>query len=339
MSTVARSISAMLVLLVSVALVTVLGPDAGATTGPAARSVASRGLALGADTVAPAASSRRAAYAWSGRRIAYYSTLPAAWAWSLSTAVAKWNGAGGSIRFVRTADPGRAKLRIGYGRIGAAAGRATVGRTAHAWVRLSSRYSTVSALDAYNRVEVMAVLAHELGHVLGFEHTSTPCSLMAPVLDVSGCNTVAADRPGYYRCRTIDPSLETRFIRLYGGRTRFPSSPWCLIDPLPSVLPGVTVGTDSSSLVTVGWGRPAYEPAGSQVLIRHWAAGSCDVAPDWAATVHAPVAPQQWQDIEPADGNDNCFRVQLVNRYDAGRTPTQRIVDRAQAAPSTQPAS
>ena len=40
-----------------------------------------------------------------GRRLYYYETLPAKWDWSLSTAVAKWNGSGARIWLVRMTIP------------------------------------------------------------------------------------------------------------------------------------------------------------------------------------------------------------------------------------------
>ena len=116
-------------------------------------------------------------------------------------------------------------MRIGYANIGSAAGMATLGATRNARVYLSSRFSTVNALNARNRVIVMKVFAHELGHVLGFRHTSDPCSLMAPVLDVDRCGDVPASNPGYYRCRTLDVGLVRSFITLYGGTVRYPRPP------------------------------------------------------------------------------------------------------------------
>lgn len=189
---------------------------------------------------------RRMSNAWTGRRILYTESISGKWDWSLSTAISKWNQAGGGIRFVPTTKPGRARLNIAYGDIGRAAGLATVGPTRHAWVRLSSSYSGADASDPRNRVQVMVVLTHELGHVLGFEHVSSPCALMSAVLDVDGCNTLPATMPGYYSCRTIDPALETRFVRLYGGRARMPRT-WCPIGPVPSAaVPPPTSGGQSS---------------------------------------------------------------------------------------------
>jgi predicted Zn-dependent protease len=223
------SLAASLLAAFSVALMP-LGVDAVATPGPqaattrAAAAVTTHDLHFHGDTARSSGSARRAPYAWSGKRIRYTESIPSKWDWSLSTAVAKWNTSGGGIKFVRTTKPRKARLYIGYGNIGASAGMATVGRVPHAWVRLSSRYSTVDSLDVYSRVEVMSIFSHELGHVLGFEHTATRCSLMSPVLDVRGCGTVREAEPGYYRCRTIDAPLVGRFVRTYGGRARYPAA-------------------------------------------------------------------------------------------------------------------
>ena len=71
----------------------------------------------------------------------------------------------------------------------------------------------------------MNVLAHELGHVLGFQHTAARCSLMAPVLDVDACGTVpTATQPGYYKCRTLDTALVQRFVKAVRRPRPLPAS-------------------------------------------------------------------------------------------------------------------
>ena len=141
-----------------------------------------------------------------------------------ATAVAKWNTAGGSIR--SSAWPAaRAQLTIGFGNVGAAAGMATVGPTRNAWVRLNPAYRSADATDAHYRIEVMAIFTHELGHVLGFDHTSTaapmvPCS-------TSRLRRVTPAHAGYYKCQTIDRSLVTPWSGATAagrGRPRLPGA-------------------------------------------------------------------------------------------------------------------
>ena len=308
-------------------------PEPGPRTTAAHTSVAAEAdtLDLRGDGVLPHRDGRTArVQKWNVRTLWYYETLPAKWDWSLSTAVAKWNASGGRIRLARTIYPSKAQVRIGYADIGSSAGMATLGATRDARVFLSSRFSTMNALNARNRVLIMHVFAHELGHVLGFRHTATACTLMAPVLDVDGCNAVPLDRPGYYKCRTIDTTLVQRFVRLYGGTARYPGATWCLIDPLPPALTGVSFsgGQSAGEPVAIHWTPPAATPAGSKVVVRRWAAASCGTVPGGADTFDRALSPGTWQDSLATEPEDACFHVQLVNRYGAGRVAQGELLTR-----------
>ena len=279
----------------------------------------------GAVHAASAGRSRRASFAWRGHAIRYTESIPSKWDWSLSTAIAKWNTSGGGIRFVRAAKPRKARLTISYGNIGGAAGMASVGKSRHAFVRLSSAYSSMDATNARNRVQVVGIFAHELGHVLGFEHTSARCSLMSPVLDVDGCQVLPATMPGYYKCRTIDSPLLTRFVQIYGGHARTPSA-YCPIDPLPSAVSQVAVVGGDTSPVTVTWGRPAFAPPGSRVVIRSWTAPLCGSVPATADTAYAAVGTRAWHGSQFGAGGTQCYNVRLVNRYGAGGPAVSRLM-------------
>jgi hypothetical protein len=303
------------------------------TPAPAASSAAATSadhpFSLGADTVRPHQAGRAAPVRkWKVRTLYYYDALPAKWDWSLQTAVGKWNASGAHILLARVAKAGNAQVRIGYGNIGSAAGLATVGATTNAFVRLSSRFSSMDALNARNRVAIMNVLAHELGHVLGFQHTAARCSLMSPVLDIDACNVVPASIPGYYKCHTLDTPLVQRFVRLYGGRARYPSAAWCLIDPLPQALTGVTFTGGTSSPVAVHWNRPTSVPAGSTLVVKRWPSSTCGTAPSWAETSRPSMSLGVWLDQPTDDAEVDCFQVQLVNRYGAGPAPQKRVLAR-----------
>ena len=269
---------------------------------------------------------RRVSYAWKGSRVYYRSTVAAKWDWSLRTAVNKWNQSGGKVRFVRTTSAKRAQLTISSADIGAAAGLATVGRARRAYVHLSTAYDNVDELDAHYRIEVMMIFAHELGHVLGFQHSSTACSLMSPMLDVEGCQVIPrAERPGYYMCRTVNGALLHRFVRVYGGRARHPAG-WCPIDKIPAALTSVDITGGTDSPVTIRWATPTSVPSGSRVKISSWESDACEVAPEAVGTTYAAVDDGTWQDPETEAIGNHCFRVQLVNRYDAGQTAVARMM-------------
>ena len=332
-----RSAAAVAVTLLVTLAVSLLQVPASVAAAPATAAPPPAHLELHGDTVAPAANARTGSLTWRGSRIYYYETVPAKWDWSLSMAVAKWNSTGATVRFVRTTNRRLANVTIGYGDTRGSAGLATVGRTAHAWVHLSTAYAAADGNDAHNRVEVLGIFAHELGHVLGFGHTSANCSLMSPVLDVSGCGVVTTATPGYYRCRTLDDALVSRFVRIYGGRTRFIGSTWCLIDPLPSALSVAFHGEQTGS-VSVSWARPTYLPAGSRVQIQHWVGDTCDAPPVWSATDYSDPSAAAWSDTRPEDAFDNCFQARLVNQYGVGRASVGARLARTAAAQAEVPA-
>ncbi|MET0998779.1 MAG: matrixin family metalloprotease [Marmoricola sp.] len=267
----------------------------------------------------------RGTAAWKLRTLHYYETIPSKWDWSLSTAVAKWNGSGGNLKLVPTTTRSKAKVVISYGNTGTAAGMATVGATPGAWVRLNAKYDKVDSTDAWRRVEVMALFTHELGHVLGFGHTTARCSLMRPVLDISACYVPPTSPAGQYRCRVIDPALVVTFVRAYGGTARYPGS-WCLVDPLPSQLSGVTFSGGTSSAVTVRWARPTSLPTGSRVQVRVWPGQTCSVAPAWAESYSAAPTALTWRDSAGGRDGTSCYQLNLVNRYGAGRTAVSRLM-------------
>jgi hypothetical protein len=302
---------------------------AGDATPQVAARVASKAqrLDLHGDAATTNASARGGLNTWNLRTLYYYETLPTKWDWSLSTAAAKWNGSGGNIRLARTTTRSRAHVVISYGDTRGAAGMATVGATRGAWVRLNPSYDRVNAQDPWRKVEVMALFAHEIGHVLGFPHTSTACSLMRPVLDVSGCNMVPANLPGYYKCRTLDVPLVTRFVSVYPGRAKLPAT-WCLIDPLPSQLSGVTFGGGVTSPVSVRWARPTYLPVGSRLQIRVWRSATCGAVPSGTRVLEVAPTALMWVDHAADRDGQHCVRLDLVNRLGAGRTPVARVVTR-----------
>ena len=286
-------------------------------------------LDLHGDGVVPHRNGRAArVQTWKVRTLYYYETLPAKWDWSLSTAVAKWNGSGARIRLVRTTIPRKAHVRIGYANIGSAAGLATVGATRNAFVHLSSRFSGWDAVNARNRVTIMNVFAHELGHVLGFQHTAARCSLMAPVIDVDACGTVPSSQPGYYKCRTIDNALVARFVKVYGGRARYASAGSCLIDPLPPVLGGVGFSGGTTAPVTVRWTPPKSVPTGSSLVIKRWEAATCGSAPAWADTFKPSIRSGLWRDGQAEQDENACFQLRWLNRYGASRAAQQRTLSR-----------
>ncbi len=199
-------------LLLVVAVLTLALPAGGSAAAPAPAPDSAR-------TAAPLSSDRT----WPGRTIRYHETLPARWQWSLDAAIAHWNRAGSDIRFVEVRTRARAHVTIGYGDTDGSDAWATIGPSDDAHVHLSPRYRRVDARPADQRVWVGRLLTHELGHVLGFEHTHATCSLMVPVYDFRRCGLLTPGRPDWYQCRWIDSRLLQRLVATYGGAPQRPA--------------------------------------------------------------------------------------------------------------------
>ena len=259
---------------------------------------------------------------WPGRTIRYHETIPAKWDWSLDEAVRHWNESGGGIRFVESARA-KARLTISYGDTGGAAGLGTLGFQHTNFVRLSPAYKRADAHDPETRVWVGRLFTHELGHVLGFNHTRGQCSLMYPIYDFGLCPPLPVDAPGYYICRWIDKALLRRFVAWYGGRAKQPPAR-CLIEALPEPLRDVRFsgGQASDAPVRVNWKPPGSGSPGHEGL-DHGVEGL--VVLEAAERLGAPNRRRPaGRDLDrPAlRAGARRYRVEIVNRYGAGRTAT-----------------
>lgn len=257
---------------------------------------------------------------WSGRKITFYESIPAKWDWSLTRAIEHWNKSGARIKFVEVASARRADLKISYGYTGGADGMATLGQQSKNWVHLSPAYKKVDETDPVTRVWVGRLFAHELGHVLGFDHTGG-CTLMTPVfmMGTGGCKVLSQDQPGYYYCRWIDKALLRRFIDWYGGRASRPPV-LCLIEKLPPRLDDVAfAGGGPEGPVRVTWRPMDGARPGTRVVISTWRRTECGDTPPGGAIVDR-VAPTAGAWVEPRFGlGEQCYQVRIENRYGAAR--------------------
>lgn len=273
---------------------------------------------------------------WPTNTVRYHETIPAKWQWSLDNAIDHWNGTGARIRLVKVSSRRRAELTIGYGDTRGADGLGTLGHAPGPFmnfVRLSPRYRQVNANDPQQRVWVARLLAHEIGHNLGYDHTRGTCTLMAPVFLFGTCGPLRTGRPGYYICRYIDSTLLKRHIRVYGGRAKQPAKD-CLVAPLPPQLAAVTFsGGGSEGPVRIAW-KVVRPPRGASLRVSSWKGTSCGTVPRSARTERLPVSRTSWTDAVP--GNETyCYAVQVVNRFGGAQRPVTRAVRRWVPVPAT----
>jgi hypothetical protein len=270
---------------------------------------------------------------WPGHRITYTESIPAKWDWSLDQALQAWNGSGGHLKFVKSKGQ-HAQLTIGYGDTQGAAGYATIGPARHAFVHLSPAYKRVDT-TAEQKVWVGRLLTHELGHVVGFEHTGGKCSLMVAIFDFNDCPLLDKE-PGYYICRWIDQPLLKRFVAAYGGKAKLANGT-CLIDPLPGLLGNARFSGGGTTPVRFTWSAPTSAPPGSTIHVEAWPGSSCAGNPAREIDVSLPLGVGVWTDPSDGTGGSHCFRAQVVNQYGAGPPAVTAVLSRYQTpvAPPT----
>ncbi len=329
MRTVRATVTTLLGGFLLLAAVTVIGPSVAAAPADNSRATGST-YDLTGDAVGTRVDGlqRWRIRKWPGKTIRYHETIPAKWDWSLDQAVEHWNASGGGIRLVESGKR-HAQLSIGYGDTGGADGVGTLGFQRTNYIHLAPGYKHANQYDPAIRVWVGRLFTHELGHVLGFNHTGGQCSLMYPVYDFGLCPPLPDDAPGYYNCRWIDRPLLRRFVAMYGGRAKRPPV-LCLIEALPDPLGDVRFsgGQAEDAPVRVTWRAPTRIREGTKLWITVWSATSCAKEPvSWERRVAVDPRAGSWTDPSYGQGRW-CYGIELLNRYGAGPPAVVRELER-----------
>lgn len=268
---------------------------------------------------------------WPGNRIPYYESIPRKWQWSLDRAVDQWNRAGGNIRLVKV-PRARAKLMIRYGPTYGADGIGTLGYQARNFIHLSPAYKRVDAGNPEQRTWVGILFAHEIGHVLGFDHFGPQCTLMHPIFYFGTCPLLVDDKPGWYHCRWIDKRLLTRFIGMYGGSAERPPK-HCLLEALPPQLRDVRFAGGGPEPVRLTWDVGRVR-AGTKVEVRVRPPGDCSDLDRPYERFRVDPGQERWTD--PGHGSGTwCYRVHIENRFGAARPDFADALPRHAPVPET----
>ena len=136
---------------------------------------------------------------------------------------------------------------------------------------MSTGYQNADA-DLEQRLGVGRLLAHELGHVVGFGHVGKGCELMVTFSRPRA--SCCPSSPATACCRWIDKPLLKKFVAAYGGKGKL-APKFCPIDPLPPQLEDVafTGGAAAGQPVKVTW-KPQSAKPGERVHI-YVRAGAC----------------------------------------------------------------
>lgn len=277
--------------------------------------------------------------AWPGGVIRYYNADPGMKT-EVAAATKAWNTSGARVHFVAVPRSRAQLLIVGWPKHASASSEAGFGslgwvppgsiafdpwghRTsgAHVWLR------PLDVATGLNAGVMTLVATHELGHVLGLNH-STRCATMDAAL-----TDLCKSPPHLWQfiCRPLQPDDVAGAIHLYGGRAR-PLGPqrYCSYVPVPGPATGLT-----ASLGGLGGGYGAADsvrlsfhvPKGVRFTISstgnsiayNWvfgAAGHCSTAQkDSLGGSPAKPGAINHATVQPTSPGRWCFTVQVADLY------------------------
>ncbi len=176
---------------------------------------------------------------WPGRTITYFDAGPVPG--PLEEAVEIWNESGVRVRFKAVPRSSARVVVIGLGTSNC------VGVTGYAQLGYEpGSVAQVELSSCRNRRTMVITAVHELGHILGLDHSGERCAVMT-ASGLSGCRT----KDYMVQCRTLQADDLRGALKLYGGRAEPLGPALCPTHARPKPVKLTIAGTGADSGSTV----------------------------------------------------------------------------------------
>ena len=184
---------------------------------------------------------------WYSKTLTYYDATGGRYKDQIRAAASVLNRSGARIK-VRSASRRSARVRISVSRNLRPAGQARYsvrgGIVRNARILLRPDLEKDWPTPAAAQMATIAVVAHEMAHVLGLDHENRRCATMNSVL-WSRCNLPRL--AWLYRCRILETDDVRGLVRRFGGRVKSVGQELCEAEPAPAAPLGLAAAQDAAT--------------------------------------------------------------------------------------------
>jgi PKD repeat protein len=249
---------------------------------------------------------------WRGSKTITYYNSAGKYRDQVKKAAAAWNKSGANVNWKPTSRA-QAKVVIKITPSLASQGLATTNGTS-ALIEVQEDLLTQFPPKQNSQAITVAILAHEMGHVMGLGHEPRKCATMNANL-WSFCSS--PKEPWEYRCRPLEPDDVRGGVKAFGGRPKNLPKPFCALGKPPNAVTDFLAAYDSDqSQVLLTWGLPARKPPKDLTIYRGKRNGPCPDAKGNDSNVEFTerAADGRVKDFV-SGGGTFCYRAVSRNEY------------------------